>query len=58
MSGRDIIMEARQYTCKKVNQIWDEVNNLLFQKYNDTINISVTDVLFGFNIKMSLDVLK
>ena len=36
------------YTCKKVNQIWDEVNNILFQKYNDTIRISVTDVLFGF----------
>ena len=42
------------YTCKKVNQIWDEVNNILFQKYNDTINISVTDVLFGFKHKDEL----
>ena len=31
-----------------LTQIWDEVNNILFQQYNDSIKISVTDVLFGF----------
>ena len=39
------------YYCKKIKSVWTEVNNIVSQQHNSLIRLSVTDVLFGYDIK-------